>query len=580
MSTPDTSNESGRRPRGPGMTYTAAAVVMLLGLAFFAYSVPQQPPPAIAAFAPQPKKLIVQPPEEQTTIGENTTNKGRGRGGAAGNKPTPKPTLPPKLDAKAPKEVPRQRDCIGQLQIDDPQSPPCVPGFIGDNGGATSFGVSKDTITVAVSQNAINLAGAQVVNDLFKFFNKRFEFYGRQLVLAPLNDTATGEQSATVDQMIADAVTVHDELKAFATAGYGFGQQGTTNYYYDKLAQLGVMSSQYTAREPVTLVNQAHYARYAPFQWNYAQTLDQVHTADVDLICSALARRVARFAGTPDLTQKQRKFGLILQYKSNTDPPKNQILKAGVKRCTGQDLVTVSYTDGNVGQIPPLIGTLRREGVTTVMCMCYWAQLDLVTMPAASNQGYYPEWFLDAFGLNDDDWGCHQDCPADQAKGIFGIRSSNKARSLAESPYMRAIKDVNPNYEASGCGGCSINAAPGSYFSVDAQAIYQSLLTLASGIQMAGPRLTPQTFQSGLVKTQFPNPGCDGPPVYQGCVGFSGASHSMMDSYALQWWSTAAVAPQYKTPGTYCYVDRGRRFRIGNMPKTDAVFNRPGAPCQ
>jgi hypothetical protein len=577
VSTPDESSR-GRRPRGPGATYTALAVAMLLGLAAFAYSVPQQPPPTIAAFAPQPKKLIIQPPPEQTTIGENKSSKGRGNGGT-GTKPSAKPTTPPKLDTKAAVEVPRQRDCVGQLQIDDPQSPPCVPGFIGDNGGATSFGVTKDQITVAVSANEINFIGAPVVADLFKFFNKRFELYGRSLAPVTLDDSADQEQTTTVDQMISDAITVHDELKAFATAGYGFEQEGTTHYYYDKLAQLGVMSSQYTTREPVTLVNQAHLAQYAPYQWNFAQTLDQIQTADVDLICSALARRPARFAGTPDLSTQQRKFGLILQYKSNTDPPKNQILKAGVKRCTGQDLVQVSYTDGDVSQIPNLLSSLRSEGVTTVMCMCYWAQLDLITMPAASNAGYHPEWFLDGFGGNDEDWGCHQNCPPDQAKGVFALRAGNKARTLAETPYMRAVKDVDPTYQANGCGGCSYNAAPGSSFSNDAQALYQSLLTLASGIQMAGPRLTPKTFQQGLFKTRFPNPGCDGPPAYQGCVGFSGASHSMLDSFALEYWSTSAIAPQYQTPGTFCYVGLGRRFRIGNMPKTDAVLFERGAPC-
>ncbi|MFN2539704.1 MAG: hypothetical protein ABR549_16340, partial [Mycobacteriales bacterium] len=176
MTTAEGTGESAKRPRGPGATYTALAVAMMVGLALFAYSVPQQPPPTIAAFAPQPKKLIVQPPPEQTTIGDDTTKKGRGNGGTGGLKKTDK-AKPPKLTPKAPIEVPRQRDCIGQLQIDDPQSPPCVPGFIGDNGGATSFGVTKDAITIAVSQNMINYTGQQVVDDLFRFFNKRFEFY-------------------------------------------------------------------------------------------------------------------------------------------------------------------------------------------------------------------------------------------------------------------------------------------------------------------------------------------------------------------------------------------------------------------
>ncbi|MFN2540081.1 MAG: hypothetical protein ABR549_18275, partial [Mycobacteriales bacterium] len=411
-------------------------------------------------------------------------------------------------------------------------------------------------------------------------FNKRFEFYGRQLVPAPLDDTADPEQTTTVDQMVSDAITVHDQLKAFASAGYGFEQEGTQHYYYDKLAQLGIVSSQFSSREPVTLVDQAHLSKYAPYQWNYSQTLDQIQTADVDLICSALARRPARFAGTPDLSTKERKIGLMLQYKANTDPPRNQILKAGVKRCTGHDLSVVSFTDADVKQIPTMLQSLRQDGVTTVMCMCYWAQLMMVGMPAASNQGYYPEWFLDAFGGNDVDYGCHTECPPDQADQIIGLRSTNRSLPLLETPYFRAIKDVDPNYQPTGCGGCSHNAAPGSYFSHDAQALYQNLLLLSAGIQMAGPRLTPKSFEQGLLTTRFPNPGCDGPPVYQGCVGFSGASHSMLNSFALEYYSNTDIAVQYQTPGTFCYVNHGRRLRIGGMPKTDAVIKQAGAPCR
>src|SRR5438067_1730275 len=128
--------------------------------------------------------------------------------------------------------------CTGQaLQIPgDPYSPPCIL-FSGNNGGATSMGVTGDTITVAVrlttdqsfQQTLAKLAGAQLrdTNDdnvrtiqaLAKYFNTHFNFYGRKIVIK----TFTGQGSLSAElqgngqqQALADATSVGKQIKAFA----------------------------------------------------------------------------------------------------------------------------------------------------------------------------------------------------------------------------------------------------------------------------------------------------------------------------------------------------------------------------
>src|SRR5207302_4656424 len=113
---------------------------------------------------------------------------------------------------------------------------------------------------------------------------------------------------------------------------------------------------------------------------------------------------------------------------------------------------------------------------------------------------------------------------------------------------------------------------------------YHAFLTLASGLQMAGPHLTPQSFQQGLFAAHFENPGCDGPPLYQGCVGFGPDDHTMNDSFVEVWSSNHDHPDEFTLAGfdaTYCYgelnVPHGVRYRIkrpGELPGNAWITGR------
>src|SRR5688500_10245544 len=129
-----------RRPRSPGVTYSVITLGLVVLLAAVAMTQRQPPPPTIAEFAPQAIEQITDPSNE---VGRGARN----ADGSLDAEPTPSaPAVPDSLI-----DVPRVRRCVGNppRQIEDPQSPPCVPYWAGDNGGATSKGVTRDEIRVA-----------------------------------------------------------------------------------------------------------------------------------------------------------------------------------------------------------------------------------------------------------------------------------------------------------------------------------------------------------------------------------------------------------------------------------------------
>lgn len=137
-----------------------------------------------------------------------------------------------------------------------------------------------------------------------------------------------------------------------------------------------------------------------------------------------------------------------------------------------------------------------------------------------------------------------------------------------ETPYWQAAREADPTF-------------PPSQFLYTPP--YWDLLVLASGIQAAGPTLTPEAFQSGLYRTKFSNPGCGGPPVYQACVGFGPGNHTMLQDIALVWYnpqgSPRDTDPEVggATSGGYCYLDGGRRCRPGQSPAGKRPFFE--GPC-
>jgi hypothetical protein len=209
---------------------------------------------------------------------------------------------------------------------------------------------------------------------------------------------------------------------------------------------------------------------------------------------------------------------------------------------------------------------MKSDGVTTVICVCYFQTgLDL-DMSAAQGQQYFPEWVAATYYLGDFDWTLTTAPSAERAQ-LMGLSFQPPAHGLAGDPAWQAATYGDP----------SLLTNPQAQ---TAQAIYNldieyhSLLLLASGIQMAGPHLTPQTFRAGLQRTVFPNPDTS---LNQGHVGFLGGSFSMTTD-ATEWWYSNNVHGPYADEsggGAMCFTAAGRRYSSGGYPRGGDPVQQP-----
>lgn len=565
MSSTEPTPDADARPLGkiPGWMHAGIMVVLLLIFLAFTFTPPSSAPPSIAEVAPQAVARITQAPIQQAV----SSGGSKGHAGSGTTGPSPKPSPSPTPTSPKTIERPSPYRCIGNppRQIEDPQSPPCVPFWQGDNGGSTYQGVTGDTISVAVPDYA---DGDPLLKAYQDFFNRRFQFYGRKLVLqgiaadySPTPDPATSQQNL--------AAKVDQEYHAFASTTLD-SYQGTV--YYQELARRKVLA---VSNNPV--YSQSQLGQLAPYVWQYPMALDTTMATTADWLCHRLVNATADYTTDPTLFKKPRRFGLLWEATEDQRFDLTPIVD-GLKACRGSFVVTKqlpfndeSKTGNNTGAqyeqdptVQAAVTQLKQQGVTTVVCLCPVFVLGPVGV-VASQQNYQPEWVVTSYMQNELLFAqLTNNNSQNQRQGMFGISSIPRLVRAANDPSVWAIQEENPSL-------FNVSRDSSQYRQLIFQKLYRSLLLLASGIQMAGPHLTPETFAAGLHDAVFPNPYV--PAIQAGTVGFAGGSYSMTRDVAEFYWSNAALPPYTAdTNGTWCYVDGGARRRAGSWPGQPAFF--------
>ncbi|MCU1295622.1 MAG: hypothetical protein JWP08_4472, partial [Bryobacterales bacterium] len=223
-----------RRPgRTPGAVNLAVALGLLVLLLPLLLHAATASPPTAAEFSPNAKQVIKKaPPGQAAAVSGTGASPTPTPSPGASAQPSAAPSSP--TPSAAPQAVAENllKQCVGPpplRQIEDPQSPPCIAYWKGDNGGATSKGVTRENVYIAVPTP--ENAQAQYTA-LFNFFNKRFQFYGRKLV--PEFCSSTGGGSGSSDQAnqnkdAADAAAGCNKMpKPFASTFY---RQNNGAYY-------------------------------------------------------------------------------------------------------------------------------------------------------------------------------------------------------------------------------------------------------------------------------------------------------------------------------------------------------------
>lgn len=528
---------------------------MAVLLATVALNARQPPPPPIAEFAPAAQAQITNAPAELAgDVGSGSGGSG-GRGPGGGTTPPGAPDTTTTTGAAGPGRPPRVdlasvRRCVGDppRQIEDPQSPPCVPFFQGDNGGATSPGVTANEIRVVAPQFA---GPIPYITAMERFFNNRFELYGRKLRIIP--NLSDFNPAGTTQGELAAAAAAEKERKAFASLDTQFG-----GYVYRKeLARRGIVSI-----GELEGFSDAEMRSAGPYIWQYPMGVEDELANLGNWVCRRLAGKRAAHSANPLDREATRKFGVVV---ANNRSSRSEVDLAGfdreLARCGGSAARVKTTTSASMG-------TLRQAGVTSVICICFISDMTVPpsgAMHSASQQGWFPEWIVSSYQTMDEQIYFKEFAPKEQLSQLFGIRFLPRDVAIRDDPWFWAASEGDPSERWDDPSKSGMQSQRVFY-----EREYRSLLLLASGIQLAGPRLTPETFAVGLNKAIFPNPDY---PTNPGKVSFSGGSHAMTTDGAEHWWSNTARSPySAEGSGAWCYLDRGRRYVLGAWPTAGDPF--------
>lgn len=535
--------------RGPGIANLAGAVVMLAVVVVLAFKAQAGSMPQIAEFAPTAQHPINQAPAEQSS---SLGSAGAGGGRAA---PVKSPSPGPGADGTGAVYL----HCVGDppRQTEDPQSPPCVPYWAppaaGGNGGATSRGVLPESINVAEPQ-----CDAAEAHALQQFFNTRYELYGRHLnISCPLSG-----ESCTPSQQRADAQTV---VQGNFFASLFYNSCGGVDYM-DELADRHVIGI--SSFGPA--FSQSYLAGKAPYLWQYEMDFDSLLRTEGAWACARLAGGRALYAGDAATQAEPRKFGIIFDRGSAAQAGTTALLRQALNSC-GADVD--SFEDDYTGQSGSDTGAqttvlrFKSDHVTSIFCLCSIEQ-DTVYAGAATGMEYFPEWLLSSYATEDYNQDIGLAWPSEQRAHAFGITVQPRQLRWADDPTAWALVEGSPT------GGWVTATGPPTNANEQPDTLheaYRGLLILASGIQMAGPHLTPDTFAAALHRTVFPNPDTS---IRAGHVSFLGGSYSMTVDAAEFWWSNSAPSPYGADDGSgsICYVDHGARHSIDSWPRGGSLF--------
>jgi hypothetical protein len=448
--------------------------------------------------------------------------------------------------------------CGGQaLQVPgDPYSPPCIT-FGGYNGAATAQGVNNNSIIVTArltsdqsfGQTLATLAGAQLRDTnsdnqrtllaLAQYFNTHFQFYGRHIVIkffngqGSLSNELLGYGQA---QAQADATTAAKQFHAFADI------TAESEPYATALEKQGVMGF----GDPY--MPGFWHESHAPYDWSLAtdgtDLATEVANYAVNKLCPA--GKPAVYAGGA-LKNKPRKFAGIA--------PENELYQVSatvfkqIMEAHGCQVTNFAYTldlGTESQQAANLVAQLKAGGYTTVLCGC-----DPIFPVYLSGQGaqqsYLPEFVEIGAALVDQDY-VGQLYNQQFYAHAFGISPNEPTLPYTQTIGYAAYKTVRTDEPA--------------FFVND---IYLQMDMMAIGIEMAGPNLTPQTFQQGM----FNFPPRLGPA---GLWGWSQHQYTVPNDIREVCWSPSTVSPYNGKQGAYIGTSN-QRWTENNIPK-----GPPGCP--
>jgi len=561
-----------------------------------ALNVPQSQPNQVLEFAPVPPQDDTPPPPDQgnvasLTLGSSATAPADATGDTGPGLP-PVPQTPEGIGT-----LPVTKRCVGNppRQTEDPMAPPCVAHFEGDNGGATHRGVDAGEIRILVyadGKTAFTDQGAErentnrgeyfdlgeppadgveepitvrAIRRFQRYFNDRYQTYGRTAHFWVYFNTpaTTSPESRRADA--ADNLARIDPFAVITSGLIDGGQDG----YTDFMASNGVL----VFGSPTGSRTAEFYRRHPGQIWSYLPPLERRADAFATLVCRQVIGRPV--ADGEVASGQDRVLGLL----TSDDPtfPDLQVLadliEQRITACGGEiaararfPVANRRYSTGAPTYAIENMTGFSDAGVTTII----WpGGFESEQSKAAARIDYQPEWIIAGDTHHE---GLNNARAQDQIAWDHAtvVTSLTRPWSQDEDPCENAIREADPNV-----GGTSSEVGTDMSRACYDFLYYEDIRTLFTGLQVAGPQLTPANMDQGF--HAIPAVPSDDPRV-PACFYDPGDYTCIKDAMVQEWDSEATGWDSQ--PGCWRMTEAGRRYLVGTWPNTNIDEPRsPSDPC-
>ena len=436
-------------------------------------------------------------------------------------------------------------------------SPPCVPRWTGDNGGATYQGVTAEKVNVIHYRPKSNeqvdailrtqgLASSpteeeKARNAFAAFFDKHYEFYGRKInwIFVQGNCEITPPDVACFRD---EAKTLNKQWKPFAMFWTNSTVQGEL---FEQWTALGVVN-----------IGGWHFhndfvTRNRPYHWDVF--MDGTRTVQhlATYWCKKMSGKTATLAGSADLRAKTRMLGVVTQGYQYTRKNAVDLVNLVTGGMCGKpgDAAPPVYTPSDITRAQETASTamqsLEDDGVTTVVFLSDPIGPRFFTN-AATAQTWYPEHLLAGSGLIDYDV-LGRLYETTQWRNAFGPGHLAEPVPFNDSDAARAAADVGVTGLYSG-----------------ANLLYAYMSLVSSQIQMAGPNLTPTNVERGMLSLPASGGWERSRDPASVMVKFGPGDYTAIQDSRHTYWDPTAKSKIDGGTGAYLAIEGGRRWEIGS----------------
>ncbi len=472
--------------------------------------------------------------------------------------------------------------CVDGRQYDpaiDYFAPPCAagkPGVVGgvENGGATSFGVTAEKITIAqyipdygAEVNAILQAqglyydaetAAPAAKAYQDFLNAKYQLYGRQFEVKLFQGTCR-TVPPDLQCLLPEMNRMVDTLKPYAV----FFQTTVCSQCFAELAR----------RKVVTFGGAGFSEEFRnalkPFNYDTGMSSTKMAKLFAQLWCGNMAGKNAVFASPQnpqqDFRQTKRRLGIVSTNDPDNERVVKQVLYPELAKC-GESVDGREYfyeqnvaTAAQQSQAGTAVMNRPNDPATSVVCFCdpvapqfsynaakrnnYWPETLLATNQAmdtdSAGQSYVSTTlacqgggacsFDGALGLGT----AEPAVPGDQLSGVKVFRQTNKGALPLAPPVMEIF--------------------------------WQNYNMIGSLVTAAGPNLNPGTMAAGAPKLGSRGGGDTG----RTRRAFENGELSWTQDAHVTWFQKGKKSAYNGVAGTFNQAYGGRRFGLGQLPGGD-----------